>query len=299
MKRVILLIGLLVALCRAGACVGPPARQLHDQPVQPHPAVRRSRLRAVRPRHGRDPDLPGKGRASTARVRRPTGPRSRTAIGANLTLTVGGQRLELSELDHALAFPKGAGGLDTTRLEIVFESAPVPGGGGTLVLLRTETTAERLGWKEIVIAAGRRCAGRCAERRLDLGERRAPRLSAGSAEEPARMSRRRLPTSRPGQPPGSPPPIDGRQLEAPARVNSQTESGFAEPDLEGEPERRRDRRLARSSRCSGARPTRSARATARRSSPRTSSERVVPLATPSTWAGSSRSRTRSASSRSG
>ena len=73
-------------------------------------------------------------------------------IRANLSLAVGGRPLALRELDHALAFPPGAGGLRTTRLEIVFEAGPVPAGRQVALSYRDGNFPTRIGWKEIVIA---------------------------------------------------------------------------------------------------------------------------------------------------
>ena len=66
------------------------------------------------------------------------------AIGANLTLTVGGTAPRAAELDRALAFPKGAGGLDTTRLEIVFDAGRRSPRAAAPCPTRTETTPS--GW---------------------------------------------------------------------------------------------------------------------------------------------------------
>ena len=49
----------LAALRRAGRRVGAPARQLHDQPLQRARRLRQPALRRLRPRPGRDPDVPG------------------------------------------------------------------------------------------------------------------------------------------------------------------------------------------------------------------------------------------------
>ena len=147
-------------------------------------------------------------------------------IVANLTLTVDGKRLELTELDRALAFPKGVGGLDTTRLELVFEAGPVPDGGGTLAY-SDGNYRDRLGWKEIVIAPPD--AGATVE---------APSVGSTSASDELRSYPQDLLQSpldvtsataqlTPGATAGAPPAIDGRQLEAPSRVSSGTESGFA------------------------------------------------------------------------
>jgi nickel/cobalt exporter len=69
----------------------------------------------------------------------------------HLSLTVGGRSVALRELRHAIAFPHGQAGLHTTRLEAVFGSGPVRGGD---LRYADGNYAGRIGWKEIVVAAG-------------------------------------------------------------------------------------------------------------------------------------------------
>ncbi len=59
MKRALLALAVLGGARAAGRRRRPPARQLHHQPLQPRRRIRRPRLRAVRARPRRDPDLPG------------------------------------------------------------------------------------------------------------------------------------------------------------------------------------------------------------------------------------------------
>jgi ABC-type nickel/cobalt efflux system permease component RcnA len=73
-------------------------------------------------------------------------------LAANLHLTAAGRRARLVPLRHRLTFPPGAGGLDTTRLEILL-------GGPTLreraaLAYADRNYADRLGWNEIVVRAG-------------------------------------------------------------------------------------------------------------------------------------------------
>jgi nickel/cobalt transporter (NicO) family protein len=82
------------------------------------------------------------GAALTERIRR------------NLALTVGGQRVSLRRLDHALAFPPGVAGLRTLRLQVVYASDPLPKGATPVALrFRDANFARRIGWKEIVVRA--------------------------------------------------------------------------------------------------------------------------------------------------
>ena len=142
MKRVILLIGLLVALAvPALASAHPLGNFTINQYSRIQPSGDRVYVLYVLdmaeiPTFQAKADVDGQGEEAY-------GASLAAAIGTKLTLTVGGQHLELSEIDHALAFPKGAGGLDTTRLEIVFESGPVPRAAAPCPM-RTETTPS--GW---------------------------------------------------------------------------------------------------------------------------------------------------------
>ncbi len=82
---------------------------------------------------------------------------ARIASGAELT--VGGRQLPLEVLKTEVAFPPGAGGLRTTRLQAVLRS-PRLAQGTDLVALRYRDTnfAGRVGWREIVISPNRGAA---------------------------------------------------------------------------------------------------------------------------------------------
>ena len=93
MKRLTLvLVGRRRSRCRAARGAGAPARQLHDQPLQPRSSVSGNRaLRPLRPRPGRDPDVPGEaagGSDGEARTR----PRLAGRSARHLELTVDGRR---------------------------------------------------------------------------------------------------------------------------------------------------------------------------------------------------------------
>jgi nickel/cobalt exporter len=72
-------------------------------------------------------------------------------IAAGARLTVNGRSARLVPLAHALAFPKGAGGLHTTRLEIVLGGPRVS--RASRITYRDTNFASRIGWKEIVVGA--------------------------------------------------------------------------------------------------------------------------------------------------
>jgi ABC-type nickel/cobalt efflux system permease component RcnA len=74
-------------------------------------------------------------------------------VSRRISLRVSGKPVSLHELQHALAFPPGAAGLRTTRLEAVFASPRLAGGPRALVY-RDETFPGRIGWKEIVVQGG-------------------------------------------------------------------------------------------------------------------------------------------------
>jgi nickel/cobalt exporter len=76
-------------------------------------------------------------------------------IRRGVTLTVDGKRAQLTPLRRQLAFPKGAAGLHTLRLEVVFGGPVLPKGGRQASLsYRDETYAGRLGWQEVVVQPG-------------------------------------------------------------------------------------------------------------------------------------------------
>ena len=70
-------------------------------------------------------------------------------VRAGVRLAVDGRPRALAPLERSLAFPAGAGGLRTTRLEVVFDA----GAGGRELTLRDATFEGRVGWREIVVRA--------------------------------------------------------------------------------------------------------------------------------------------------
>jgi ABC-type nickel/cobalt efflux system permease component RcnA len=76
------------------------------------------------------------------------------SVAGELELEVGGRRLDLTPIRHAIAFPHGVGGLDTLRLEVVFRTARLTRASAPESLsYRDETFRGRIGWKEVVLAA--------------------------------------------------------------------------------------------------------------------------------------------------
>ena len=133
------------------------------------------------------------------------------SIAAGAHLTVDGRRARLVPLRHALAFPPGAGGLRTTRLEVIL-------GGPRLtrpsrVSYHDANYADRIGWKEIVVGA-----------RTPSGSdelRAYPRSLLQSPLDTTSISARLAPLAGPDVPP---PLTRGRSLQAPDRV---ADHGFA------------------------------------------------------------------------
>jgi ABC-type nickel/cobalt efflux system permease component RcnA len=74
-------------------------------------------------------------------------------IADGVALSVAGQRRQLRQLRHTLVFPRGAGGLHTTRLEVVYDAGAAPESG--TVDLQDDTFAGRIGWREVVVASNR------------------------------------------------------------------------------------------------------------------------------------------------
>jgi nickel/cobalt exporter len=74
-------------------------------------------------------------------------------IAHGLTLSVAGRARQLRELRHTLVFPRGAGGLHTTRLEVVYDAGAAP--ASAKVDLRDDTFPGRIGWREVVVSSNR------------------------------------------------------------------------------------------------------------------------------------------------
>jgi ABC-type nickel/cobalt efflux system permease component RcnA len=132
-------------------------------------------------------------------------------IARNAELTVDGRAARLVPVAHALAHPRGAGGLRTTRLEVALRGPRVE--HEVSVVYHDNNYGDRIGWKEIVVGAS-------AKSRSD--ELRAyPKNLLQSPLDVTRVATTLQPT--PG--PATPPPLrQGPALQAPDRV---ADSGFA------------------------------------------------------------------------
>ena len=202
----------LAALARAAAPAA--AHPLGNFSVNHLDVVRglaRPRRRALHPRPGRDPDLPGARPLAAPQVL--AAKRAEVARAA-LTLRVDGRPVALRARGPAagIAFPPGQGGLqhDARRARLARAAST----RARRVELRDGTFPGRVGWQAVVVAAGRagpRCARAC--RPSDPTARPAP-LPAGAAREPAdrraaRLRRRararhgRARRARPARPPAT------------------------------------------------------------------------------------------------
>jgi ABC-type nickel/cobalt efflux system permease component RcnA len=76
------------------------------------------------------------------------------ALARGTELTVGGRRAALVPAGHAIAHPKGAAGLRTTRVEVILRGPRIH--GPTEVLYRDTNYSRRIGWHEVVVGASTR-----------------------------------------------------------------------------------------------------------------------------------------------
>jgi ABC-type nickel/cobalt efflux system permease component RcnA len=76
-------------------------------------------------------------------------PRFARRIARGAQLTVNGRRVRLAPVEWALAHPQGAGGLKTTRFEVILRGPTLRGRSD--VTYRDANYADRIGWKEIVV----------------------------------------------------------------------------------------------------------------------------------------------------
>jgi ABC-type nickel/cobalt efflux system permease component RcnA len=147
-------------------------------------------------------------------------------IRENLELDVGGRRLELRELGHSIAFPGGVGGLETTRLEIVFATGAIQSADRPLPMtFRDRNFPDRMGWREIVVR----------------GEAGAVALAASVPAESVSDELRRYPDDllespldvrsataelTPGSEAGPPPELEGGVVDPRKDAAAPTEHGF-------------------------------------------------------------------------
>jgi nickel/cobalt transporter (NicO) family protein len=84
--------------------------------------------------------------------------RKRAEVARGVTLTVGGRPVALAlRPGGRIAFPRGAGGLRTTRVELLLSARVAPRGK---VVVRDDTFAGRVGWRAVLAEPGRGTAVR-------------------------------------------------------------------------------------------------------------------------------------------
>lgn len=149
-------------------------------------------------------------------------------IGSGLRLTVDGRPVSLRPLRQALAFPPGAAGLRTLRLQAVFSSPPLKAAGARARLVYRDTNfAGRIGWKEIVVRAE-------AGAKVVSSSVPAESVSRETLAYPKELLRSPLDVTEatasfvPGSAAGAPPKVLSREaLEAQVAVRATGEGGFA------------------------------------------------------------------------
>jgi nickel/cobalt transporter (NicO) family protein len=126
-------------------------------------------------------------------------------IARNAELTVDGRRARLTPVAYALAHPRGAGGLRTTRLEVVLRGPILQ--HESEVVYHDNNYRGRIGWKEIVVGAKTHSVS---------DELRAyPKDLLSSPLEVTSVTTRLAPTSGPATPPAL---TRGPALQAPDRI---------------------------------------------------------------------------------
>lgn len=149
------------------------------------------------------------------------------SIGRGLELTVGGRRVSLRPLRHALAFPPGQAGLHTLRLEVVYTSEPLRGPTPLKLDYRDTNFASRIGWKEIVLRAdsGGRVESSSVPAQTISAELRAyPKDLLQSPLDVTQAQAELVPGAGPGVPPAT---LTGKALQARVAVRAVADGGFA------------------------------------------------------------------------
>jgi ABC-type nickel/cobalt efflux system permease component RcnA len=77
-------------------------------------------------------------------------------LAQGLHVSLAGRPVSLLPVAHALAFPRGVGGLHTMRLEVILRGPAVD--SAERLALRDTNYADRIGWRELVVGASTRSA---------------------------------------------------------------------------------------------------------------------------------------------
>jgi nickel/cobalt transporter (NicO) family protein len=144
-------------------------------------------------------------------------------IGRGLDLRLGGRRVALTPLDHALAFPPGAAGLRTLRFEAVYSAAASSG----RLELRDTNFANRIGWKEIVLTARDGASATASSVPSTSVSHQLAAYPKDLLSSPLEVTTATA-TVRPGDGAGDPPKLESRaELSARAAVRATGDGGFA------------------------------------------------------------------------
>jgi nickel/cobalt exporter len=144
-------------------------------------------------------------------------------IARSVRMSLDGRRVQLVPRRRVLAFPKGAGGLNTMRLEVLLAGPALR--GDTRLDYRDDNYAARIGWQEIVVRAtdGARISSSTAPAESRSDELRA--YPKDLLESPLEVSSASA-SVEPGPGPGTAPALSGgAAAHAPVRA---VDSGLAE-----------------------------------------------------------------------
>jgi nickel/cobalt transporter (NicO) family protein len=132
-------------------------------------------------------------------------------IARNAQFEIDGKAVRLVPLGTALAHPRGAAGLHTTRLEVILAGPTLP--GKTSISYRDNNYKDRIGWQEIVVGP--------TARSISDELRAYPKNMLQSPLDITSVKTQLAPTSGPDVPPAL---SSGKTLEAPDRV---ADAGFS------------------------------------------------------------------------
>ncbi len=148
-------------------------------------------------------------------------------LGRGLRLVVDGSGRHVNAVRHAIAFPRGVGGLDTTRLEIIYDAGVAPKTAAVSLSYEDANYPDRIGWREIVVTADDGSTLRTSTAPASSVSDELRAYPKGRLASPLDVTSARV-TYVPGTGHGMPPRLLGaRDLKAPARVASESDRGFA------------------------------------------------------------------------
>jgi ABC-type nickel/cobalt efflux system permease component RcnA len=149
-------------------------------------------------------------------------------IRDGLSLSVDGTPVVLRELGHELTFPDGAGGLRTTRLELVLDAGALPDGDAPVeVAFADANDPDRIGWREVVVVASAGAAIATASVPAESPSDELRSYPDDLLQSPLDI-REATALVTPGRLAGPPPELSGGgELASPAQGPAESEDGFA------------------------------------------------------------------------